>query len=207
MHDNRLDTEISVTERINQLLRGRPSGPGDHGEGSQDEKENTVILSSMCRPVRRGIEMRLLIECPGRNEYRPDPTLVAALVKANLWWRELYTGRAHTIKEIAVRENSDERYVARVLKLAFLAPDITAAILDGQQPPQSHRRHADKDVGLALLLGTAALAPRLCPAGLSDADAPPKLHNQIADWREIRRSNDPHLGGDALHKLWSMALC
>lgn len=40
-----------------------------------------------------------------------------------------------TIKEIAVRENSDERYVARVLKLAFLAPDITANILEGRQSP------------------------------------------------------------------------
>ena len=29
---------------------------------------------------------------------------------------------------------SDERYVARNLKLAFLAPDITAAILEGRQP-------------------------------------------------------------------------
>lgn len=47
---------------------------------------------------------------------------------------ELCARRARTIKEIAVRENGDERYVARVLKLAFLAPDITAAFLDGRQP-------------------------------------------------------------------------
>ena len=43
--------------------------------------------------------------------------------------------RLRTIKEIAKREGSGERHVARILKLAFLAPEITAAILDGRQPP------------------------------------------------------------------------
>ena len=43
-------------------------------------------------------------------------------------------GEFSSIRQIADREHSDERYVARVLKLAFLAPDLTAAILDGRQP-------------------------------------------------------------------------
>ena len=110
-------------------------GPMSAGD-TQYEWESTVVLTSTCRPVRRGIEMRLVIEDqPGIHEYRPDPTLIAAVVKAHIWWGEICAGRVRTIKEIAVRENSDERYVARILKLAFLAPDITAAILDGRQPP------------------------------------------------------------------------
>ena len=69
------------------------------------------------------------------GEGRPDATLIAALVRAHAWWRELCSGNASSIKQIADREHSDERYVARNLKLAFLAPDITAAILEGRQPP------------------------------------------------------------------------
>ena len=137
VHDDRVETEISVAELINQLLQGRRLGIDGHGDGSPDERESTVVLTSICRPVRRGIEMRLVIEDqPGSHKYRPDPTLIAAVAKAHVWWGEIYAGRVRTTKEIADRKNSDERYVARIIKLAFLAPDITAAILDGRQPPE-----------------------------------------------------------------------
>ena len=80
--------------------------------------------------------MRLVIAGqPGGGEPRHDATLIAVIVRVHIGWGELCAGKAGTIKEIAVRENSDERYVARILKLAFLAPDITSAILDGRQPP------------------------------------------------------------------------
>ena len=65
----------------------------------------------------------------------PIPLSSRLLVRAHVWWGELCSGRARTIKGIARRENSDERYVARIIKLSFLAPDITTAILDGRQPP------------------------------------------------------------------------
>ena len=57
-----------------------------------------------------------------------------ALVRAHAWWQELCSGESRSIKHIADREGSDERYVARNLKLAFLAPDITKAIIEGNQP-------------------------------------------------------------------------
>jgi len=54
---------------------------------------------------------------------------VSCFVRAHVWWRDLTSGKTHTIKDIALRESNDERYVARILKLAFLGSDITAAIL------------------------------------------------------------------------------
>ena len=78
--------------------------------------------------------MRLVIGDQVGGEGRPDATLIAALVRAHAWWGELCAGNASSIKQIADRERSDERYVARNLKLAFLAPDVTSAILEGRQP-------------------------------------------------------------------------
>ena len=43
-------------------------------------------------------------------------------------------GEVRTIKEIANREKLLERYVRRILELAFVGPDITIAVLDGLQP-------------------------------------------------------------------------
>jgi len=40
-----------------------------------------------------------------------------------------------SINEIAREVGVTGRYVIRILRFAFLAPDITEAILDGRQPP------------------------------------------------------------------------
>jgi site-specific DNA recombinase len=96
---------------------------------------STIVLTTPCQFRRRGGEMRLVIEGQVGGEGRPDTILITGLVRTNAWWRELCSGEGASIKEIACRQGSDERYVARNLKLAFLAPDITAAILEGRQPP------------------------------------------------------------------------
>jgi site-specific DNA recombinase len=43
-------------------------------------------------------------------------------------------GRARSYDEIANREGVTKRYIGHLLPLAFLAPDIVAAILTGDQP-------------------------------------------------------------------------
>jgi len=57
-----------------------------------------------------------------------------ALVRANHWLDKLDAGQANSTFELADQESCHVRYVRNVLKLAFLAPDITEAILDGRQP-------------------------------------------------------------------------
>ena len=81
---------------------------------------------------RRGVEMRLVIG--GAGPVRTDPTLIKTMVRAHKWFNELISGRAQSMVEIATREGIDKSYVARVMDLAFLAPDITESIIAGQQP-------------------------------------------------------------------------
>jgi site-specific DNA recombinase len=56
------------------------------------------------------------------------------LAGTQYWLDLLESGQAASIADLAQRVGTDERYVSRLLKLAFLAPDIIDAILDGRQP-------------------------------------------------------------------------
>jgi site-specific DNA recombinase len=86
---------------------------------------------------RCGGASRLIIAGDGPPLQRaPDPALVRAIVRAHRWRTQLTTGQARGLSDIAEAEKITSSYVARVLRLAFLAPDIVEAILDGQQPPE-----------------------------------------------------------------------
>ncbi|WP_374597005.1 hypothetical protein [Brevundimonas sp.] len=63
-----------------------------------------------------------------------DPTLSVALIRAEAWKRQLLTGQATTLNQIAEAEGMTAAYAARTIRTAFLAPDLKAAILDGCLP-------------------------------------------------------------------------
>src|SRR5262245_10608583 len=63
-----------------------------------------------------------------------DNILVKALARAFRWRKLLDDGTYGTIKDLAVEERVDMSYVAEVLRLTLLAPDIVETILDGKQP-------------------------------------------------------------------------
>jgi DNA invertase Pin-like site-specific DNA recombinase len=82
---------------------------------------------------RRGVEMRMVIE--GRDvQMKADPVLVKALARAHGWFEQLCSGRAESMQDIARKEGVMQSYVSRHIKLVFLAPTVTAAILTGAQP-------------------------------------------------------------------------
>ncbi len=81
---------------------------------------------------RRGAEMRLIID--GNSPARIDKALIKAVAKAHHWFNQLAAGQVHNMAEIAVREGIDKSYVARIINLAFLAPDITDSIIAGRHP-------------------------------------------------------------------------
>jgi site-specific DNA recombinase len=84
---------------------------------------------------RRGVELRLVIEGNGASAPRADQALLKAVARPRRWFDDLVSGRAQSIAEIAQREGITGRYVRRMLRLAFLAPEIVEAIAQGRQPP------------------------------------------------------------------------
>jgi len=65
---------------------------------------------------------------------RPDAALIKAVARGHLWFQDLAAGRAASLRDIAEREGITEGYVGRLIRLAFLAPCMVEAILEGTEP-------------------------------------------------------------------------
>ena len=82
------------------------------------------------RMKRRGVEMRLIIGGADAPLRKPDAALLKAIARAHRWFEELISARATSLAAIASREGVTDRYVARLIRLAFLAPKIVEAITE-----------------------------------------------------------------------------
>ena len=99
----------------------------------------TVIVRIPVAFKRRGGRKLVIIPEGAAPEVQAPPagiddTLVKTLVKAHRWRRRIETGKAKSITDLAEQEKVTVAYVSKLLPLTCLAPDITAAILDGRQP-------------------------------------------------------------------------
>jgi hypothetical protein len=83
---------------------------------------------------RRGVEMKIIIPGAETLPNQVDPALLKALARAHKWMDGLRSGEIRTAADIARMEGITPRYVGQLLPLAFLAPSIITAIVNGTQP-------------------------------------------------------------------------
>lgn len=70
--------------------------------------------------------------CQSNGE--PDISLVHALARAHSWLKALSDGKYQSVEELAETVKWNPKVIRKVLRLAFLAPDITEAIILGSHP-------------------------------------------------------------------------
>ena len=133
---------LAITLRPAALVRGLNAGV-------EDER---VQLEVPLQFRRRGVEMKLLIpsEAHRPQPQRPDPALIKALARGHLWFEDLATGRAASLRDIAKRDRITEGYVGRLIRLAFLAPSIVETILEGSQAVELTAARLTDRTGLPL---------------------------------------------------------
>ena len=93
----------------------------------------TVTLHVPFRIVKRGGRKEMQMPEGVTQPRRTDNTLVKALARALRWKRMLESGEFASISELAEREGIAFTYMARLLRLSLLAPEIVDAIMDGRQ--------------------------------------------------------------------------
>jgi site-specific DNA recombinase len=103
---------------------------------SEARKRGAITIDVPVRFRRRGVEAKLVVLDAQRPTFGPDPNLIKALARAHEWFGQIVRGEADGVGAIARVERLDRAYVTRMICLAFLAPDITKAILAGSQPTE-----------------------------------------------------------------------
>ncbi len=97
--------------------------------------DETQILSVPVRLRRAGREIRMVID--GTDPFdaaKPDARLIKLLLKARRFNATLARSEGVPFAALAQREGVGRSYFTRLVRLSYLAPDITQAILDGRQP-------------------------------------------------------------------------
>ena len=99
-----------------------------------------LTLAEPVRLTRTGKVLRLLDRdgCAPAGP-APDPAMIKLLGKARSWWATLCEGEIN-IDTLAAREGVTASWLTRVLRLAFLSPAVTEAILDGRTRPGVGRK-------------------------------------------------------------------
>jgi len=103
---------------------------------TEPEAAHTPIPATFEIPFQRrqnGYAKPIIIAAD--NAPQQDPDLIALIADARRWASELLEGGASSIQQITEREGLRSGSVSRILPLAWLAPDISTAILEGRQPP------------------------------------------------------------------------
>ena len=84
---------------------------------------------------RAGREMRMLVE-NADDQTAADPSLLRIIARAHHIQARLSQNPKLTVHDIAREEQVSAAYLYTLLRLPWLAPDITTAIINGRKPPQ-----------------------------------------------------------------------
>jgi hypothetical protein len=75
-----------------------------------------------------------VVEGHDTSESAQNESLIPSIVRAHRWMRSLQDGVYESIEQLAEADSLHPKVVRQALRLAFLSPDITSAILEGEQP-------------------------------------------------------------------------
>ena len=137
VHPDNIEVEVGKKE-LRAELTGSPLVLSGRAVATRQKEApgDVIYLAVEARIKRFGGEMRLVVTPDTVDQVRSQPvsSLLKAVARGHRWYDWIVAGEVSGRRSIAKRLCLDERYVARVLECAFLAPDIVEAILDGRQP-------------------------------------------------------------------------
>jgi len=128
-----LEIRLRSEPLVNLLRSGEEIGAHDQ---TTLPDQPVLVLTIAARLKRTGMEKKLLIGGANkRSGTKADAGLLKLIARANEL-QEIFTRGGRPISEMAEDAGLSSSYFTRMLRLSFLAPDITRAILHGRHPAE-----------------------------------------------------------------------
>jgi hypothetical protein len=131
--------QLAVELKAPRQARGRGNGsPPDHESSEQDADRTVLHIPWRKTPSKRRREI-ILPKSAAPQDSRPiraeaRAKLVASIARGRRWLDEIVAGTVTDVEQIAAREGCSVRKVNMTISLAFLAPDLVKAAIEGRLP-------------------------------------------------------------------------
>ena len=128
--------EINISRRrLAAFLAGQSVSSTTQDHKPTRDADDVVKLVVPVQLKRVGREMRMLVE-NSDDQTAADPSLLRIIARAHDIHARLIHNTNLTVHDIARDERVTAAYVYTLLRLPWLAPDITSDIVNGRQPQQ-----------------------------------------------------------------------
>jgi recombinase len=148
---------VEIEDAVRTAVNARPLERSDRNNGVSDaievmervvvaRNELTIYLAPVGDPTDNDATMQIRIPRAvkasnpaasvdyGENVGARNEGLVQSIVRAHAWNQALLTGAHASVEKLAEANGLHPKVVRQALRLAFLSPEVTSAILNGGQP-------------------------------------------------------------------------
>ena len=136
------ETESSHSLNDNELISShiiRVDVKQDHLAVQLALSRESLVIPWAKTAAKRPREIIRPTSISSRHDHRPIRSetrtrLIAAIAKGRVWLDGLINGRITSVEDIAASENCTVRQINMTISLAFLAPSLVQAAVDGRLP-------------------------------------------------------------------------
>jgi site-specific DNA recombinase len=125
-----------VVHKDRLVVRFKPDQPDEASDRLDDQSSLTIPWQ---KPPSKRSRRILLPHNESRSVTRPEQferraRLVSAIARGRRWLDDVVSGRVTTVAELCTREKCSVRQVNMTISLAFLAPNLVKAAVEGRLP-------------------------------------------------------------------------
>jgi site-specific DNA recombinase len=139
----RLEDRSDLTELVARIVVHRDRLivrlKSDNADEASDYPDDRSLTIPWHKPPSKRSRQILLPHNKSRSDVRPEQferraRLASAIARGRRWLDDVVSGRVTTIAELCAREKCSVRQVNMTISLAFLAPNLVKAAVEGRLP-------------------------------------------------------------------------